>query len=316
MKYAIIDSGLNNEYINKQVIGGISFQINRNEIVRIPDEFNDENGHGSMVFRIIYEKANPEDEFYIVKVLERDKKGNSEILYEALKWLLYIEIKYIVVCIATEKIDVVDKYQDVVNKLSAQGKVIVSSWTNNLKSTKSYPAMLNNVISVGRGKLNNQELICDFSQDVQCIIDVDQAYIWFPDKGFQVFGGNSQATADFVAIMSSKVGNVRDIKEFKRKVATYVQLRTTESFKIGKNTVDDNILKLLQKYLGNISVDTPLWKMFGSVSELSIFLEEICNRMKIDKKLIIFRRSMFTNILIFSRAIEQIRNKYLGENES
>lgn len=306
MKYAIVDSGLNHIYINKQVIGGVSFYINCNKIIKIENEFEDNNGHGSMVFRIINERADPEDEFYIVKVLGEDNKGNSETLYEALKWLLHIDIKYIVICIATENLQIAYKYQKVIDQLSEQGKIIFSSWINNPESIYSYPAMLDSVISVGRGKLNTLEWECDFNRNVQCVIDIDPAFVCVQNKGFQLFGGNSQATADFAAIASKRIGDVKDIKEFTKKILKH-NVKKKKLINGCNKTVNDCMLKLFLKYGGDVSTDTPFWRAFPSVNELSVFLEAVCDKYKIDRRRIVFRRSMFSNLLIFSESMEQIK---------
>ncbi len=306
VKYAIVDSGLNNIYVTEQIIGGISFRIGCDGEIKMQDEFEDDNGHGTMVFQIIREKSNPEDEFYIVKVLEENNKGSSSVLYEALKWLLDIDVKYIVICIATENAGVADKYQGIVDKLVDQGKVIFSSWANNPECRYSYPAILNNVISVGRDRLVNQKIEYNFNRKVQCIIDVDPAYIWIPDRGFQVFGGNSQAAAEFVAITSKRVGNVKNVTDYMEKVIFYNE-RKVESKRYGKS-VNGYILELLKKNTDNISGDVPLWKIFPSIKEFSLFLESVCDKFLIDRKLVVFRRSMFSNLLIFSESIEQMKN--------
>lgn len=61
-------------------------------------------------------------EFYIVKVLNKNNQGNSTILYEALKWLLDIDVKYIIICISTSNNILKDKYQKIIDELTAQGK--------------------------------------------------------------------------------------------------------------------------------------------------------------------------------------------------
>lgn len=50
-----------------------------------------------------------------------------------------------------------------------------------------------------------------------------------------------------------------------------------------------------------------MWRIFDSLKEFSIFLEEICNIFEIDKDKVIFRRSMFTNLKIFSNAIIEMK---------
>lgn len=312
MKYAIIDSGLNHIYVNKQIIGGISFQINGECTIKIENEFEDSNGHGSMVFQIIYEKCNLEDQFYIVKILGKNNRGNSEVLYEALKCLLYIDIKYIVVCVATENTQTAYKCQEIVNQLVKQGKVIFSSWINGAKCINSYPAMLDNVISVRRGILELQKLNCDFNRKVQCIVDIDPAFIWIHNKGFQAFGGNSQATAEFVAFMSKRIGDVKDTKEFMQKAMVHNETNVKLSKKCNCNKkINECIVELVQKYVGHISIDIPLWRIFPSLSEFLLFLEDVCNMLKIDKKKVILRKSMLLSLLIFSESLEQIKSRII-----
>lgn len=67
------------------------------------------------------------------------------------------------------------------------------------------------------------------------------------------------------------------------------------------------MLKLFLKYGGDVSTDTPFWRAFPSVNELSVFLEAVCDKYKIDRRRIVFRRSMFSNLLIFSESMEQIK---------
>lgn len=261
---------------------------------------------------IIYEKCNLEDQFYIVKILGKNNRGNSEVLYEALKCLLYIDIKYIVVCVATENTQTAYKCQEIVNQLVKQGKVIFSSWINGAKCINSYPAMLDNVISVRRGILELQKLNCDFNRKVQCIVDIDPAFIWIHNKGFQAFGGNSQATAEFVAFMSKRIGDVKDTKEFMQKAMVHNETNVKLSKKCNCNKkINECIVELVQKYVGHISIDIPLWRIFPSLSEFLLFLEDVCNMLKIDKKKVILRKSMLLSLLIFSESLEQIKSRII-----
>lgn len=307
IKFAIIDSGLNSVFLNDHIAGGVTFQFRNNKLEILKNEFNDDNGHGSMVFKTINQKCVTGDEFYIVKVLDKNNKGNSELLYEALKWLLYVELKYIVICISTDNDCFAEKCQEVIYKLICQGKIIFSSWSNNSKVSKSYPAMLDDVISVGRGKLFTKRVECDFNNDVQCIVDIDPSYLWIPGKGFKVFGGNSQATADFAAIINEELGCVENLKDFKQKVIFHDFLKGSKSSEHSSRSINNQIVKLYEVYTGSRSNVMPFWKAFPTVNSLSIFLEEVCDIWGINVKEIIFKKSMFNNLLLFSEAMEQIR---------
>lgn len=307
IKFAIIDSGLNSVYMNNHISGGATFQFRNSKLEILKNKFNDDNGHGSMVFKTIYQKCDTGDKFYIIKVLDKNNRGSSELLFEALKWLLHIELKYIVICISTSNDYFAERCQEVIDKLICQGKIIFSSWSNNSKVSKSYPAMLDNVISVGRGKLCTKKVECDFNNDVQCIVDIDPSYIWIPDKGFKVFGGNSQATADFVTVISEKLGWVENLKDFKQKVLLVDFQKESRLCEYSSKSINNQIMRLYEAYTGSKSTVMPFWKVFPTVSSLSSFLEEVCYIMGISVKEVVFKKSMFNNILLFSEAVEQIR---------
>lgn len=98
VRCAIVDSGVQRELSGNNIFGGITFKRSEAGIEIIENEYQDENGHGSMVYRTL---AQTDTEFYIVKVLNESNQGNSLTLCEALKWLLNIEVKLIVICIST-----------------------------------------------------------------------------------------------------------------------------------------------------------------------------------------------------------------------
>lgn len=305
MKCAIIDSGVNNLIIDNNIFGGVTFKNKDNHFEIKKDQYNDENGHGSMVYRTV---TRYDVEFYIVKVLNKNNQGNSTILYEALKWLLDVDVKYIIICISTGNNTLKDKYQKIIDELTAQGKIIFSSWTNNYYSINSYPAALRNVISVGRNRDNLKYIECNWEKSIQCTLDMDTSYIWIPNKGFDVFGGNSQATADLLAIVFEKIGYVEDIMEMRNKLE---QLQTSyhpvKAYLDGENIIDSNIIGLIKSRNIDFVEIRPMWRIFDSLKEFSIFLEEICNIYEIDKAKVIFRRSMFMNLKIFSNAIIEMK---------
>ena len=305
MKCAIIDSGVNNLIRDNNIFGGVTFKIIDNRLEIQENHYNDENGHGSMVYRTVTKKF---VEFYIIKILDKNNQGNSTILYEALKWLLNIDVKYIIICISTDNIVLKDKYQKVIDELADQGKIIFSSWTNNYNTINSYPAELRNVISVGRKRKNLRYIECNWENSIQCTLDMDTSYIWLPDKGFDVFGGNSQATADLLAIVFEKIRDAENIIEMQTKLEQLQDAYYPEkTYLDGNNIIDTNIIDLMKKRNIDFIEMKPMWRVFDSLKEFSIFLEQICDIFEIDKAKAIFRRSMFVNLEIFSNAIKEMK---------
>ena len=66
VRCAIVDSGVQRELSGNNIFGGITFKRSEAGIEIIENEYQDENGHGSMVYRTL---AQTDTEFYIVKVL-------------------------------------------------------------------------------------------------------------------------------------------------------------------------------------------------------------------------------------------------------
>lgn len=304
VRCAIVDSGVQRELSGNNIFGGITFKRSEAGIEIIENEYQDENGHGSMVYRTL---AQTDTEFYIVKVLNESNQGNSLTLCEALKWLLNIEVKLIVICISTNNLEMGQEYEKLINKLSIQGKILFASWTNNGRDTLSYPAILKNVISVGRKKMDSKFIECDWKNNIQCLINIDISYIWIPEKGFRSFGGNSQATADLVAMVCKRIGYVRDIKEMRKRIdeIDYNYYRIYRDYEC---ETDQRLLSIIEKYSKTFTAESAMWEIFPTIEELSDFLEEICTIFEINKYTVIFKRSMFVSIKKFSNTINIIKN--------
>ena len=287
------------EYTSEQINRALAAE---NSLAVVPSQ--DENGHGSMVYRTL---AQTDTEFYIVKVLNESNQGNSLTLCEALKWLLNIEVKLIVICISTNNLEMGQEYEKLINKLSIQGKILFASWTNNGRDTLSYPAILKNVISVGRKKMDSKFIECDWKNNIQCLINIDISYIWIPEKGFRSFGGNSQATADLVAMVCKRIGYVRDIKEMRKRIdeLDYNYYRIYRDYEC---ETDQRLLSIIEKYSKTFTAESAMWEIFPTIEELSDFLEEICTIFEINKYTVIFKRSMFVSIKKFSNTINIIKN--------
>lgn len=215
--------------------------------------------------------------------------------------------KLIVICISTNNLEMGQEYEKLINKLSIQGKILFASWTNNGRDTLSYPAILKNVISVGRKKMDSKFIECDWKNNIQCLINIDISYIWIPEKGFRSFGGNSQATADLVAMVCKRIGYVRDIKEMRKRIdeLDYNYYRIYRDYEC---ETDQRLLSIIEKYSKTFTAESAMWEIFPTIEELSDFLEEICTIFEINKYTVIFKRSMFVSIKKFSNTINIIKN--------
>ena len=270
VRCAIVDSGVQRELSGNNIFGGITFKRSEAGIEIIENEYQDENGHGSMVYRTL---AQTDTEF----------------------------------CISTNNLEMGQEYKKLINKLSIQGKILFASWTNNGRDTLSYPAIIKNVISVGRKKMDSKFIECDWKNNIQCLINIDISYIWIPEKGFRSFGGNSQATADLVAMVCKRIGYVRNIKEMRKRIdeLDYNYYRIYRDYEC---ETDQRLLSIIEKYSKAFTEESAMWEIFPTIEELSDFLEEICATFEINKYTVIFKRSMFVSIKKFSNTINIIKN--------
>lgn len=129
----------------------------------------------------------------------------------------------------------------------------------------------------------------------------------YNNKGFRSFGGNSQATADLVAMVCKRIGYVRDIKEMRKRIdeLDYNYYRIYRDYEC---ETDQRLLSIIEKYSKTFTAESAMWEIFPTIEELSDFLEEICTIFEINKYTVIFKRSMFVSIKKFSNTINIIKN--------
>ena len=131
MNVLIIDSGVNGA--TKETINYVQYEDN-----------NDYMEHGTLIANII-RAINPDVNIYSAKVVDRGGSTVNDKLAQALLYALFNNIDIINVSLGLPSYS--DTIQDIINKLAKRGVIIVAAAGN--KEETMYPALYNNVISVG-----------------------------------------------------------------------------------------------------------------------------------------------------------------------
>lgn len=130
MNVLIIDSGVN--IATKESINYVSYEDDTDYL-----------GHGTVIAKII-SAINPDVNIYSAKVVDRGGSTVNDKLTQGLIYALTHDIDIINVSLGLPSYS--DTIQDIINKLTKRGVIIVAAAGNN---TSVYPALYNNVISVG-----------------------------------------------------------------------------------------------------------------------------------------------------------------------
>jgi subtilisin family serine protease len=200
---AIIDSGidLSNTSINSRVTGGISFEYNaENKNIVTGSNYQDENGHGTACVSII-KKVSPMTSYFVVKILDSNARTNSKALINALRYLVNSDIRLINISITTIDDEYKNEIEEVCNLLYARGKILVASLDNRNKI--SYPAIFTEVIGVRGSHFSNPaQYWYNNNYKIQCIADIHPVLCPKVNNRYELFGGNSKATALVTGLIS------------------------------------------------------------------------------------------------------------------
>ena len=131
MNVLIIDSGVN--IATKESINYVSYEDDTDYL-----------GHGTVIAKII-SAINPDVNIYSAKVVDRGGSTVNDKLTQGLIYALTHDIDIINVSLGLPSYS--DTIQDIINKLAKRGVIIVAAAGN--KEETMYPALYNNVISVG-----------------------------------------------------------------------------------------------------------------------------------------------------------------------
>lgn len=214
----ILDTGVCTTHpsLKSNLIKGKNFTDEGNE-----DDFEDKNGHGSNVASIvcgcpdginpgIYGVA-PNAKFLMGKVLRGNGGGNTQWVVDGLKWLIDENVDIINLSLGSSTYS---KEMDDLIQLAIDKDILCCVACSNdgdgicTTNEVSYPAYLNNSISVGAIDLNDK--ITKFSNsndEIDCVApgyNINGAYL---NNKFAITSGSSQASphvAGFLALLKQK----------------------------------------------------------------------------------------------------------------
>lgn len=143
---AIIDSGV--EYGEKGT--GIAFVKNDADEIIMSDYFQDENGHGTIVYNII-SKIVPEAVLYTVKIFSNEECVDSDILITALEFLSSdIKPDIIHMSLGVSFCEDIPRLHNACEELTRSGCIMIAAYDND--GSLSYPAAFPFVIGVDTDK--------------------------------------------------------------------------------------------------------------------------------------------------------------------
>ncbi|AKG34958.1 S8 family serine peptidase [Paenibacillus durus] len=198
---AIVDSGIctSNEAFASNIIGGINFNTDSES-----DEcYTDRNGHGTLCASVI-KRIVPDAKIYVVKILNENAATHSKILIKALRHLLTQNVRVINLSIATTNIKYVDELREICKLLQDQGKILICSLQNRRMS--SFPADFDTVIGVrGAAFEAPDDYWLNFKYRINCIANATPILVQGLNGKWEMFGGNSKATAVFSGVVLKKL---------------------------------------------------------------------------------------------------------------
>ena len=203
IKIAIIDSGLDSGFTSlfPCSVDGISIKRDHTGISIHTNHYKDENGHGTLSASVIWKECSSV-ELFVVKILDRNLKGDIGLLNAALEYLSHTDVKLINMSIAVDHGYSDGELTKICKKLSQQNKILISSIANGQRI--SYPACCYTVIGVRGIRLcDNIQFLFVPERRVNCIVN-DLPYLHYKGCGtYALYGGhNSYAAARATGIIA------------------------------------------------------------------------------------------------------------------
>lgn len=189
-KIAIVDSGIDKDLFGEKIVEQIEFITNENDSM---------NNHGNLCCSAML-SVNENIEIYDIKILNEYNGCSMKLLLDALEYLSYKEIDIINLSLASDFIDYKDKFLSIIKKINSSGKIMVASQFNN--NQVSFPASLDGVIGVtGNTFIKNTSFWYNMNLDIQCVADKKPILLKTEKNSYEMFGGNSKATAVFSGLL-------------------------------------------------------------------------------------------------------------------
>ena len=195
-KVIIIDSGidLKNNFFKEKVLNGVAIEKNASNMIKITDNYQDLNGHGSSCASVILSICN-DVKIFPINIVGKNKVSSSELLIEALKYCEKINIRTICISMATINSNFYKEIEKQCELLKSQGKIIVSSLHNNYD--RSAPAIFKSVIGVNGDDFlgNNQIFKYNSNAIIQGTFDFTPQLSLGCNGNYRFFKGTSKANA-------------------------------------------------------------------------------------------------------------------------
>lgn len=206
-RIVIVDSGIDMANTDFNIRSGINFS-SRGGL----NEIQDSSGHGTYCAAII-NNVYPGAELDIVKILDHNAETSSSRLIEALEYICDLDARIVNLSLATRNSMYAEPLTAICNKLSHEGKFIVSSLANG--HSYSMPAAIPSVIGVDSIRFNDANSFWyNRHERIQCVADITPVMVPTLKGSFRMFGGNSKATAYFSGYIANLLSREQDIRSF------------------------------------------------------------------------------------------------------
>jgi len=159
VKVAVIDTGIDKDHPDLNVVGGVSFADRNPFVIKQTTKWDDDNGHGTHVAGTIAALNNsigvvgaaPDVSLYAVKVLNKDGSGYVSDIIAGIDWSVRENMDIASMSLGGPGYS--QAFQDAINVSHDSGVLIIAAAGNegdgNISTTeKSYPAAYYNVVAV------------------------------------------------------------------------------------------------------------------------------------------------------------------------
>lgn len=270
-------------------------------------------------------KNNNDFQCYVVKVLNKHKECTSRILIEALKHTLIVDVRIIVLCLATQRYT--KELESIIRELNENNKIIIASLEN--EAEFSYPAIFKECIGVKGMLLHRDVYKYNPNEQIEVICNSSPIYIFNGKKNLRVYSGNSKATGLFaskVIGMLSETDTVETIREkLIEKACSNIEkhsfikhiIKHADSCQLSRKDLS-NIEKLYYetKDFQRVDLETffraPLWEIVTTKKALASFLLAIFETLNISTCDIIIHRKDCVNMKVLYHVIKSLIKKNSG----
>ena len=272
-KVAIVDSGIDLNLYESHVVKYVEYAENAGN----EGEY-DSNGHGTLCTSAML-SVNPNLQLVVIKVLNEKNMCSDERLLRALNLLKDVDADIINLSLATHSTESFERYKKVVAELTDQGKVVIAATANGNKD--SLLSGLDRTIGVyGNLFCAAKDFWYQKGNAVQCVAD-SLPYLYRGRHGeYELFGGNSKATAIFSGIVSLHMDELKACN-FEEKEIILQSMAKRQSWVKGEICADP---KMIEECNIEPVRDELYWKVAEVMAgKFAVGVEDIVNRS--DKRL-------------------------------